>query len=254
MSSAEKNEYIQESSGLFDNKSVDELPFYDDRFALKIQYTDVLSEAYVEDLQSIAMEAGVHNILFPFRMWKGLNVLDDIRGWSGPTFTDMRATQTDRQAVISLSAFKRTLHQFRDVREVLIALRDVVNGVKGLSDIGVLHRDISPWNILLADDLISAPEHQHTDLGLFIRRPHGPQSGGLIHDLDMCGRVSTEAPDIVGVQERMLDRLEFILPDEVEPAQPHYKIIRTGTTPFMSISVLERWNPHSVNDDIESIF
>ncbi|KAJ6569636.1 hypothetical protein B0H19DRAFT_1136384 [Mycena capillaripes] len=244
-----KKGYIGENPDIFKEippEKLKALSFYDGRFALKIIYTDVESEAFAEDLEQRASEAGVKEILFPEMKWKGVQVLEDIRGWTGPPFEDIRASQTERQELISLAPFKRTLNQFIDLREVLFALRDVAKGVKRLADLGLLHQDVSPWNILLADDRLNRTEYREVKDALFIRRVHGPQNGGLLIDLDMAGKL--RAP----VVRNPLEELEQAAVGEIVAGVP--KVIQTGTVPFMSLSVLDATLPHTALDDIQSIF
>ncbi|KAJ7784461.1 hypothetical protein B0H16DRAFT_1876907 [Mycena metata] len=220
------------------------LRFWDGRFALKFIFTDVKSEAYVEGLSDGAARA-VPNLLLPDQTWKGGFVLQDIRGWGEPGFDDVRVSQTERQLLISLSPFKRTLDQFQNLAEVLQALLDVAKAVKNLKEVNLMHRDISPKNILLANDIIDSVICTDTARGVFVRRPHGPQTGGLLHDFDMAGRIRTPEPP------EPRDPLAELLQREVSETAA---TVRTGTTPFMSLSVLTAYIPHNPLDDLQSIF
>ncbi|KAJ6558160.1 hypothetical protein B0H19DRAFT_1261702 [Mycena capillaripes] len=254
MSAKAKKEYVAQNPDVraqTTKRQRKTLPFYDGRFAMKMIYSDIKSEAYADDLQQEAQDAGVNHILFPDWVLKHQNVLDDLRGWSRPTFEDIRATaQTDRQLVISLSPFKWTLNQFQDLREVLSALRDVAQAVKELSEIGLLHRDISPGNILLAEDVVPSMHYEVNESGVFIRQARGAQSGGLLHDMDMCGRM--RQPEVVNVEEHMSQALGMGSPTPKQ--RPTHVGVRTGTTPFMALAVLRQSRPHHVLDDIQSIF
>jgi serine/threonine protein kinase len=152
-------------------------------------------------------------------------VLEGFRSWSGPLFEHVRGKQTERRRIVSLTPLKRTLDQFKSLEEVIAALLDAARGmvsfpriplqpidgcttaVKALGEIGLVHQDLSPSNILLADDCLSGPECTPGAQGVFVRRPHGPQTGGLLNDFDMAGRV--RQPKVLDLASDMRQFVEF---------------------------------------------
>ncbi|KAH7887353.1 hypothetical protein F5I97DRAFT_1941833 [Phlebopus sp. FC_14] len=125
---------------------------------------------------------------------------------------------------------------FWSVQDFVMGLRGALLGHQYLVQIGILHRDISENNILLA--LIPG----------LIR--------GYITDFDMAIPYDIQAvpqQDSRGVLEHMRYRkAKQSQPSDSLPLGP-FKAERTGTTPFMSIDVLRRLD-HTHYDDIESFF
>ncbi|KAJ7686083.1 hypothetical protein B0H17DRAFT_1072656 [Mycena rosella] len=223
MTDLEKHQYLNENPAL-SRDQVAGLPFYDGLFALKSPspISGVRRTSGTSKRES--RKRGCRTSCFPKStvssyVWTGSKVLDDLRGWLDPT----------------LSPFKRTLSQFQDLAEVFLSLQDVAKGVKGLLEVGLLHRDITPGNILLAEDLIEHTVHTVTPHGLFIRRAQGPQTGGLLHNMDMCGIAREIIPET---------------PSEHSPFTPRFE----GPAPFMALGPLGAVGHHTAFDDLQSIF
>ncbi|KIJ21025.1 hypothetical protein PAXINDRAFT_6802, partial [Paxillus involutus ATCC 200175] len=139
-----------------------------------------------------------------------------------------------RMLGVSLSEVKRPVKYFWGVHDFVRGVRGALLGHQYLTSIGVLHRDISENNIVLA------------------RRP-GEERGYLI-DLDMAILQEPEKPTEATVKTKRksyfirVARSSSPIPsDEVNPV----KALRTGTIPYMSFNLLYR-RKHTHFDDMES--
>ncbi|KIJ21028.1 hypothetical protein PAXINDRAFT_6805 [Paxillus involutus ATCC 200175] len=141
----------------------------------------------------------------------------------------------NRVLSVSLSEVKRPVRYFWGVHDFVRGVRGAVLGHRYLTSIGVLHRDISENNIVLA------------------RRP-GEEMGYLI-DFDMAILQEPEKPTeaTVGTKRKgLLDpgvarSSSPIPPDEMKPI----KAPCTGKIPYMSLNVLFGGR-HTHFDDMES--
>ncbi|KIJ07673.1 hypothetical protein PAXINDRAFT_173363 [Paxillus involutus ATCC 200175] len=146
-------------------------------------------------------------------------------------------TVENRVLSVSLSELKRPVKYFWGVHDFVRGVRGALLGHQYLTSIGVLHRDISENNVVLA------------------RRP-GDERGYLI-DFDMAilqePEKPTEAAATVTIEQDLFDdpgvaRASLpIPPDETKPI----KAPRTGTIPYMSFNVLHG-RRHTHFDDMES--
>ncbi|PFH44644.1 hypothetical protein AMATHDRAFT_11279 [Amanita thiersii Skay4041] len=115
---------------------------------------------------------------------------------------------------------------FPSTKHLVSALTDAIKAHQALIDCGLLHRDISPHNVLLID---------------------GDGLRGFLHDLDYCTYVK---------------EWDKFANDDHNPA-PNFGQLRshipenlrdmTGTYQFMAMGVLDR-NPHETKHDLESFF
>ncbi|KAF9235302.1 hypothetical protein BU15DRAFT_78134 [Melanogaster broomeanus] len=180
------------------------------------------------------------NLIVPLKNFKaatkndGCTTLGTIRAFLGDQLPGFLVE--NRVLSVSLSELKRPVKYFWGVHDFVRGLRGAILGHEYLTQIGILHRDISENNIVLA------------------RRP-GEERGYLI-DFDMAilqepeDATAITKPKVLQVLREPDDRARSsspITPDESKPI----KALRTGTTPYMSFNVLYGGN-HTYFDDMES--
>ncbi|KAJ6584948.1 hypothetical protein B0H19DRAFT_1059269 [Mycena capillaripes] len=176
-------------------------------YALKVYYVDHASECYKEDLISQARDAQVQNVLLPTWEWHYGDALS-MRGFPldiVKKYTDTQAVAvvpnvvSNREEVFAQSDLKRLLVQCSGYEEFAKAFIDFVGGIASLAEQDITHRDLSIGNVLLSKDFPCSPsflsdaaasaEALLGSLVTFTQRPLEQRMGGLIHDLDMAGRV-----------------------------------------------------------------
>ncbi|KAH7890573.1 hypothetical protein F5I97DRAFT_1964097 [Phlebopus sp. FC_14] len=220
--------------------------------ALKLSWQDVARKERRDKVLEILRNDKHHeNILYPTALEKGEDstlrtirafTSDEVEGWAAQHGVEDRVLEVH---VIDLG---RPVMFFWSVQDFVMGLRGALlgqvpipffssreltvhQGHQYLVQIGILHRDISENNILLA--LIPG----------LIR--------GYITDFDMAIPYPKTVP-----QQQPLDLVKFALRkpsdalDSLSSGGP-FKAERTGTTPFMSINVLARQG-HTHYDDVES--
>ncbi|KIJ15390.1 hypothetical protein PAXINDRAFT_169232 [Paxillus involutus ATCC 200175] len=221
--------------------------------ALKMSWQDLEREAeqnkVLEKLEESKLEkrrlkeSNPHaNLVVPLKSFKAskknetCTTLGAIRAFLDVQFAGFLVE--NRVLSVSLSELKRPVKYFWGVHDFVRGVRGAVLGHQYLTSIGVLHRDISENNIVLA------------------RRP-GEERGYLI-DFDMAKRQEPEKPtkaavktnhdDLLLVEDDGVARSSSPIPsDEMTPL----KALRTGTIPYMSFNVLYGGR-HTHFDDMES--
>ncbi|KAH9831790.1 uncharacterized protein C8Q71DRAFT_850611 [Rhodofomes roseus] len=140
------------------------------------------------------------------------------------------------------------LRQFNSTRELVIALRDAIEGHQRAYYAGIIHQDISEGNVMI------------------VRRKNG--SGGFLQDFDCafswrrflrrCGWRATKESweQYVRTNEGHLDpTLEPLNADiAAERRKMHDRKQRTGTLHFMAIEVVKGRVTHDVRHDLESFY
>ncbi|RPD64557.1 hypothetical protein L226DRAFT_529063 [Lentinus tigrinus ALCF2SS1-7] len=177
-------------------------------YALKMSHADVATEAYKLDIvgriKRRADEDGAKYLLLPDFVSYGERIRVSREQ------SDRGVDVTEYQETISVSLFKRTLGQYVHVGEVVRAIIDMFRAIEWLASIGIVHRDISDGNILLAREtpsLFTDPQTRTCRLLLgdrdeivtaqtlkIVRRCAPARSEGvfgLLHDFDMAGRCET---------------------------------------------------------------
>ncbi|KAH7890257.1 hypothetical protein F5I97DRAFT_1834016, partial [Phlebopus sp. FC_14] len=212
--------------------------------ALKLSWQDVARKERRDKVLEILRNNKRHeNILYPTALEKGEDstlrtirafTSDEVEGWAAQHGIE------DRVLEVHIINLGRPVMFFWSVQDFVMGLRGALLGHEYLVQIGILHRDISENNILLA--LIPG----------LIR--------GYITDFDMAIPYDMQSvPQQSVIQPDSRRRLEYMRylqakqsqpSDSLPPVRP-FKAERTGTTPFMSINVLgHRGNTHY--DDVES--
>ncbi|RDB21963.1 hypothetical protein Hypma_011048 [Hypsizygus marmoreus] len=246
-------------------------PVYIGPYALKFYYADVRSEAYKHDILGVAVEKKVKHVLLPTQAWYTGRVLETLRGLkSGEVPKGLKKTDLkDREEIMMISPFKRTLAQFATAGEFYGALIGALKGIQSLEKAGIIHGDISMGNIVLnsEDYPASQPAVNYINvdgtLAAFVRRDFVDlgADGGL-HDLDMAAFIPANVP--IEPREPISKLREAVArprsmpppPAPLLPPNPERSsnlAFRTGTTPFMSIPVLTGGH-NSVYDDMQSLF
>ncbi|KAF9234404.1 hypothetical protein BU15DRAFT_65762 [Melanogaster broomeanus] len=215
------------------------------RVALKTSWQDVTRKPQQAEVLNILRksrdnndppnERGVH-ILFP----ESVDIEEDstlriIRAFSGSDI--QRLPVEDRVLEVQTTVLRRPVMYFWSVNDFLKGLRGALLGHAYLVEIGILHRDVSENNIVLAC------------LPGDIR--------GYIMDFDMAVAYTPSSSSSEDFDRETYARaiLGSLKPKEVSQtslASP-FKADRTGTTPYMSVNVL-RGLGHSHFDDVESFF
>ncbi|KAG6871741.1 hypothetical protein C0992_010386, partial [Termitomyces sp. T32_za158] len=177
-------------------------------YALKIYNADMFTEAYEQDILVKAMT--VHQskplagVLLPTHVWHLGDILFLVRGLTQderPPNIPLHKMK-NRQEIVTISAFKRTLSQFETVEEFYHVLIGVLQGIESLRAIKIMHRDISFGNIIINEEIYceSDKEFELIDVDgqdapvALIRRARvdiGVRGG--LHDLDMAAYIPETA-------------------------------------------------------------
>ncbi|KAJ7072779.1 hypothetical protein C8F01DRAFT_1105197, partial [Mycena amicta] len=225
-------------------------------FALKFYYADHASDCFKDDLINVARRAQVENVLLPTWEWYYGDALS-MRGEA----TLMPNIVSNCEEVFAQSDLKRVLAQCEDYTEFEQAFVDFIKGIASLADQDLVHQDLSIGNVLLNKDtpcpaafLLDAEASAQELLGdsvSFTQRPLEQRVGGLIHDMDMAGRLYPSQPEQpLPTNSRDLLAILLLSPVLSEPAR---KKNRMGTLPFMAIQLLQDAGPHRVVYDLHSL-
>ncbi|KIJ64031.1 hypothetical protein HYDPIDRAFT_112548 [Hydnomerulius pinastri MD-312] len=141
----------------------------------------------------------------------------------------------DRVLEVSWTPLKRPVQYFWSVQDFVKGLIGALRGHQFLTHLGILHRDVSESNMVLA---------------IFPSNPRG-----YIMDFDMAVTYGKEQhPDKqLCIPEDILSSLDTMRGPTSSGRGP-YRAARTGTTPYTSLRVLSGSWDHSHFDDIESFF
>ncbi|KAF5372336.1 hypothetical protein D9615_009279 [Tricholomella constricta] len=244
-----------------------DMPIFIGPYALKFYCADIKSEAYVKDILRVAQKAQdegiIKHVLLPTDVWYLGKISDVVRKLKNvatkPENTVLEIK--DREEIVTISAFKRTLAQFETGYEFYGAIVGVLKAIGELQDAGLIHRDISMGNIILSDENYANPEkkrdHVHIDFGdgksieaaLVRRQPAPMPSSGGLHDLDMTAFIPESVPKLANPVLRTSRGVQMA----PKKSSERNINIPAGTTPFMSIPVLLGMQ-HSVYDDLQSTF
>ncbi|KAG5639211.1 hypothetical protein H0H81_005690 [Sphagnurus paluster] len=176
-------------------------------YALKFYCADIHSEAYAENILEKAVEADVKHVLLPSDVWYLGQILNVVRDMNDGVLPD-RLKSSDlknREEVVTISAFKRTLAQYKSTEEFYGAIIGVLKAIESLEGAGFIHRDISMGNIILNDEDYEdnekvLPSEISIDGGaptkaIFLRRDFVDLgSPGGLHDLDMAATIPKALP------------------------------------------------------------
>ncbi|EAU82816.2 other/FunK1 protein kinase [Coprinopsis cinerea okayama7 len=211
-------------------------------YALKIQNDSVDSVASREKLVAKIKEAvdkeakegtGAMFILAPEQTYNNGNITKLVRGFETCETPLAARGCSQREEIITVSLFKRTLSQYKSFGEVARAIADGYRAIKWMESKGWLHRDISNGNLLLANEepsSFSEPFSPHPNILLCRRLPSNPANVyGLLHDFDTSGVVNDPSP--------------------LDKNNP------TGTAPYIPLRIL--WalgGPRAGSDDAQSLF
>ncbi|KAF5372341.1 hypothetical protein D9615_009305 [Tricholomella constricta] len=246
------------------------MPIFIGPYALKFYCADIQTEAYTQDIlikAKKAQDAGtLKHVLLPTDVWYMGKTLDVVRSLGG-SVKMLKVTSfalKDREEIVTISPFKRTLAQFETAYEFYGAIIGVLKAIGELQDAGIMHRDISFGNIVLSDEKYANPDKKcesvNVDFGdgnsveaVLVRRQSAPMpSSGGLHDLDMAASIPKSVPkleDPVLWTSKGFKKISKPLTNDGNIG-PDF---RTGTTPFMSIPLLSG-EQNSVYDDLQSTF
>ncbi|KAJ7773469.1 hypothetical protein B0H16DRAFT_1880878 [Mycena metata] len=230
-------------------------------YALKVYYADHASDCYKDDLIDIARKAQVKNVLLPTWEWRYGDALS-MRGF--PPDVAVRpvpSVANNREEIFAQSDLKRVLVQCSDHLEFGKAFLDFIAGIASLAEQDLVHRDLSIGNVLLSQDtpcpqafLADAAVSAEALLGTpvaFTQRALEQRMGGLIHDMDMAGRVHHPPKKARTEAFSDADFFKMLISAPAKPVRPVG--IRTGTPPFMAIGLLVLGPPHLVAYDLHSL-
>ncbi|KAG5635123.1 hypothetical protein H0H81_012383 [Sphagnurus paluster] len=236
----------------------DAQPIFLGPYALKIYTADIHTEAYTQEIFKKVSGKNIPCVLLPKRVWYVGKVLDVVRDLSEDDKIN-GVTLRDREEIFTVSDLKRTLDQFANPYEFYGAIIGVLKGIEALADIGIMHRDISPGNIVLDDELevgsqglvqdveIALDDKNKAEKVILLRRnPVKLGDVGGLHDLDMASSIVSSKAG--------LGKFTFgVGKKAVETNKNSRRDHRTGTTPYISIPVLLGWE-HTVYCDLQSLF
>ncbi|KAJ6590970.1 hypothetical protein DFH09DRAFT_1273676 [Mycena vulgaris] len=242
-------------------------------YALKVYYANHASDCYRDDIINVARNAQVKNVLLPTWEWHYGDALS-MRGFPPDVvkkYTDTQVTAvvpnvvSNREEIFAQSDLKRLLVQCSGYDEFGKAFIDFAEAIATLAEQDLVHRDLSIGNVLLSQDtpcppafLSDAAASAEALLGnpvVFTQRALEQRVGGLIHDMDMAGRMH-RLPEKAPTDKTDLLKMLINTPGKPErPAQPvgPQKGFRTGTPPFMAIGLLLSGPPHLVAYDLHSL-
>ncbi|KAF8434972.1 hypothetical protein L210DRAFT_2540317 [Boletus edulis BED1] len=203
-------------------------------------WQDVTRMAEQDAVMQHLTNHGLHsNVIVPFKTEKVqrndeiCTTLGVIRGFLDAQIEELGVE--NRVLTLSVSELKRPVRYFWGVHDFVRGLRGALLGHEYLTNIGILHRDISENNIVL---------------GL---RPEDER--GYLIDLDMAIRQNAEEPtQPEPVRPRPIFfkcyTPEFSTLPEPDSKKP-MRALRTGTFPYISYNVLGGGR-HTQFDDVES--
>ncbi|KAJ7660052.1 hypothetical protein B0H17DRAFT_1337395 [Mycena rosella] len=245
-------------------------------YALKVYYADHASDCYKYDLIDQARKAQVKKVLLPTWEWRYGDALS-IRGFSPDLVKEYTEKATaivptvvsNREEVFAQSDLKRLLVQCSGHDEFEQAFVDFAEAIASLAEEDLVHRDLSIGNVLLSQDAPCPPDFfsdaaasAEALIGTpvaFTQRPLEQRMGGLIHDMDMAGRVH-HLPEKAPIDDSESNDSELLamLIDAEQPERPAQPVgpkkgFRTGTPPFMAIGLLIDGPPHLVAHDLHSL-
>ncbi|KAH8115064.1 hypothetical protein DFH11DRAFT_1591222 [Phellopilus nigrolimitatus] len=188
----------------------------------------------------LARDGGVTNVLLANEVYKSyVDGREDTTLYNIRNFAESAAETLgveNRTLVYLEFDLKRPMRYFCSLQDFVMAIADAMEGHKFLVEKKILHRDISENNVVLA---LNPSE----------------SSRGYLIDLDMATDYNYEEQPFAKGVNALMDESELAIPrrDEVVENYPAQKGDRTGTTPYMAISVLKGGN-HGVREDLESFF
>ncbi|KAF5372366.1 hypothetical protein D9615_009256 [Tricholomella constricta] len=248
-----------------------DIPILIGPYALKLYCADIHTETYTQDILRVAQKAQdegiIQHVLLPTDVWYLGKISEVVRNSKsiGIKPENTGCDIKDREEIITITAFKRTLDQFETGYEFYGAIIGVLKAIGELQDAGLIHRDISMGNIILSDEKYANPdksEHVNVDFGngklveaALVRRQSAPMpSAGGLHDLDLATFIPKSVPPTKEhwVTDGGYVRLKLPKKSPEEEKNPQLDIC-TGTTPFLSIPILNG-KQHSVYDDLQSTF
>ncbi|KAG5634641.1 hypothetical protein H0H81_001288 [Sphagnurus paluster] len=218
-------------------------------YALKLYTANIHTESYTQEIFKKFADRNIPYLLLPKKVWYLGKILDIVRYWGEEENTTREIVLKDREEIIKISDLKRTLDQFLTPYEFYGAIIGVLKGIEALAEVGIMHRDISPGNIVLDDELVNPQrilnDKNKTGKAIFLRRsPVKIGAMGGLHDLEMAASV----PSSVSARHRFTFNAKAAAETKKNTTKDPRLDFRTGTTPYMSIPVLIGWQ-HSAYCD-----
>ncbi|KAI0691092.1 hypothetical protein C8T65DRAFT_86497 [Cerioporus squamosus] len=158
------------------------------------EITSLLERAGVPYPRGVARPSSGGDVMYD----GALLSVSTLRDLSADAHSDKRIVDRVLHRVI-LEDYGKPLWQWSDVKEFVLALRDVVEGHKVLYELGVLHRDISAGNILIRVIAWFKPPTRHVKAQIATAQPEGEKIGGFLTDFELASvkdkNIATEQPE-----------------------------------------------------------
>ncbi|KAG6918213.1 hypothetical protein DXG01_015806 [Tephrocybe rancida] len=215
-------------------------------YALKFSCADVGLHTYKNDVISKISKAQVEHVLVPTHVWYLGKISSIIRGFAVGASSEITPDNLvmEREEVVTITALKRTLSQFSD-------MKDFVNGVIGaLKDEEVYSEPpFLPSAARLANGTV-------LNITLLRREPVSIGGGGGLHDLDMAGCSDLiPTPPVIPIPS-LLEKIQY-LQQKLEASSA---MDRSGQTPDPSLISSENiqkattQSPYQEPHPLQSVF
>ncbi|KAG5649917.1 hypothetical protein H0H81_001495 [Sphagnurus paluster] len=182
-------------------------PIFIGPYALKFYYADINTEAYAGKFFEDAAKKKIQHVLLPTKVWYLGKIMNIVRGLKEGDAIPNVALR-DREEIATISALKRTLDQLETPYEFYGAIIGVLKAIESLAEANIIHRDISPGNILLDNEKYTDAkpfkeiqikiDDKIAEAFLVLRPPVKLNAIGGLHDLDMAATIPPPTETYLG--------------------------------------------------------